>query len=143
MTSSFWMDDDDPAAKKWTMKEIYDDLGTRSDVAAALDITRWRMDKWLDRRPRIECPKPIRRFGLVDVYSIEEWRIWFKVWTEKRGKWQEHAKPNGAGTPFFTDDPVHRRPHRTPTAKNRMEEEELIRKKAIEAAEARDFRPKE
>jgi hypothetical protein len=103
--SQFWMDDEEPK-KTWTLKDVYDDLGTKTDVAAVLDVTIWRMNMWLTRRERIHCPMPIRRLGAVDVYSISEWKVWFARWTgdPKRAKWVEKTMPNGSGLSFFTLD---------------------------------------
>lgn len=105
---SFWLDDEDDN-RPWTLARIYADLGTKVDVCKALDIGEPRMNKWLERRERIKCPQPIRRFGHINVYSIEEWRAWLERWQAKNkqnnpmSKWVR-TKPHGSGKPFFTYD---------------------------------------
>jgi hypothetical protein len=99
--SRTWLDDE--PEKRWTLKDIYDDLGTSTDVAAILDVTIWRMKQWQQRQEKIHCPLPIRRLGNADIYSIQEWRDWYARWCAdpKRERWVREAKPNGAGLPFF------------------------------------------
>lgn len=109
--NKFYLDEpDEPTAPvHWTLAQIYADLGTLRDVAKALDVTYWRVHKWVERREKIHCPAPVRRFPRMDVYSIEEWHGWFGVWKKKitrvtpENKWID-AKPNGSGEPFFTYD---------------------------------------
>lgn len=97
----FWLDDEEE--KTWTLQDIYDDLASRSEIAAMLDINVWRMERWLQRRDRISCPSPIKRIGQTDVYSRQEWRDWYARWCAdpRRAKWVENAKGNGDGLPFF------------------------------------------
>lgn len=99
--TGFWLDDE--PEKTWTLKDIYDDLGTITDVAADLDITIWRMHMWIKRKERVKCPEPIRTIGSTHVYSMQEWRDWFQRWSTNpsRVRWQERSKPNGSGLPFL------------------------------------------
>lgn len=107
--SGFWLDDEDDTQQRWTLAQIYADLGTYVDVCKALNIGEPRMRKWLERRERIKCPQPIRKIGGTAVYSIEEWRGWLERWQAKNlrnnptSKWVV-TKPHGSGKPFFTYD---------------------------------------
>lgn len=97
----FWMDGEDD--QQWTLQDIYDDLGSHTDVAAMLDVTVWRMRRWLERRERVKCPEPLMKIGATYVYSRQEWRDWYSRWCAdpRRAKWLESSKVNGAGLPFF------------------------------------------
>lgn len=106
---SGWLIDEEPEAfKPWTLADIYNDLGSKTDVAKALDVNIYRMQRWVTRRERINSPHPIRRIGHVDIYSIQEWRDWYEAWLDRKrvgrrpdSKWV-NATPYGHGTPFFT-----------------------------------------
>lgn len=100
----FWLDDEEEQV--WTLQDIYDDLASAPEVAAMLDVTIWRMQRWLTRRERIKSPLPIKRIGMTDIYSRQEWRDWYARWCAdpRRAKWLEHAKGNGANLPFFEHD---------------------------------------
>lgn len=105
--SGFWIDDEDPEAP-WTLARIYADLASKTEIAADLNITVHRMNRWLNRRERIKPPEPLCRVGNTDIYSKEEWRGWFARWIEKRPKWQEGSKPNGHGKNFLIAGTVDR-----------------------------------
>lgn len=106
--TGFWLDSEDPdqapPAKPWTLKQIYDDLGTKSDVARALDVTQWRVNKWIERRDKIKCPLPIKRLGHIDVYSLQEWKAWYGRWLchWEPDKGYRNTKVHGEGESFFT-----------------------------------------
>lgn len=104
-----WLIDenDEDDFKQWTLADIYADLGGRSDIARTLNVTQRRVRRWLLRRERIRCPMPITRIGPTDVYSMQEWKDWYKAWTDPRrpgrrpgSKWVE-TLPYNAGKPFF------------------------------------------
>lgn len=100
MTNYF--EDDGP--KQWTLADVYDDLCATADVPPLLDVSKWRVARWIHRRERIKCPQPIRRISHVDVYSKQEWIAWFEVWNKKHKsntRWTDKAQPHGAGEPFF------------------------------------------
>ncbi len=112
-TNWFNLDDDEPPRqeKVWTLADIYDDLGTKKDVARALDVLNSRIAHWCQRRERIRCPEPVRILGGAEIYSIEEWRAWFEAW--KNGRRHQprrfaqitvNAKKYGEGDAFFTHD---------------------------------------
>jgi hypothetical protein len=69
-----------------------------------LDVTPFRVEKWIVRREKTKSPLPLRRIGGMDLYSIQEWRDWFDQWQEKHrhdDKKITNTKPHGAGQPFF------------------------------------------
>ncbi len=101
--SGFWLGEPEEPRRGPTLKEIYDDLGTRTDVCRALDITEARMRKWLERRSKINCPQPVKRFGHTDVYSITEWKAWYGNWLARFDpeRWRD-TKRHGSGENFFT-----------------------------------------
>jgi hypothetical protein len=108
VTTNFFDTDDEDDYKPWTLADIYADLGSRIDICKALDVSRYRVNKWILRRERIKAPIPLNRVGNVDVYSVQEWKDWFKDWLNpgRRGrransKWVD-AKTHGAGQNFFT-----------------------------------------
>lgn len=71
---------------EWPLARIYADLATLKDVARELDVTTWRVQKWVERRERVKCPYPVRaNLGGTDVYSMEEWKGWFWRWIHTRG----------------------------------------------------------
>jgi hypothetical protein len=70
----------------WTLAQIYADLGSKGDVARALNINLLRVDSWIRRREYNRCPQPVLRAGPTDVYSIQEWRDFFAEWIENH-KW--------------------------------------------------------
>jgi hypothetical protein len=93
----------DDYSRSWTLAEIYDDLGSRWDVAKALDVTDHRMAHWLRRRDQIKCPYPIKRLGHVDVYSIREWKDWHDRWQHDHRDVKNffNKKPHGGGESFW------------------------------------------
>lgn len=96
---------DDDGLRPWSLADIYADLGSRQDISKILDVTPFRVEKWLVRRERVKCPYPVRRIGGMDIYSMQEWRDWFEHWEKSHRrdtKWVEDAKPHGAGQSFFT-----------------------------------------
>ncbi len=108
--SNFFLDDDDPPpppAKQWTLQDIYNDLGTLDDVARDLNVTIWRVNKWMERRERIRCPQPVRSFPRMNLYSLQEWRGWFDRWLKRVGRNNPNnkfvkAKPYSQPQSFFT-----------------------------------------
>ena len=95
---------DDEHDGPWTLAQIYDDLGSRDDVARALNVTRSRMHDWMRRRETNNSPHPIKRIGHVDVYSIQEWRDWLRRWEAAHAdnKQFQKVKPhNSAGVNFW------------------------------------------
>lgn len=82
------------APKPWTLADIYADLCGTEDVAAILDVKKYRVRKWIQRAERIGCPKPVRTIGGYHIYSAEEWRGWFARFQAKHRpntKWTDDA----------------------------------------------------
>jgi hypothetical protein len=75
-------EDDNP--QPWTLADIYADLGTINDVSAHLNVNSHRVRMWIDRRERLNSPRPVREFGSVHIYSIQQWADWFENF--KKGK---------------------------------------------------------
>lgn len=88
-------EDDEP--KPWTLADIYADLGTLKDVSAYLNINPHRARMWVDRREIIKCPYPVRKFGTMHIYSMQEWADWFEHF--KKGK-KPGTSWTDAGTPY-------------------------------------------
>lgn len=106
--TDYWNTPEQEEFKPWSLADIYDDLGSLRDICQTLDVTEPRVRRWIERRERIRCPLPIKRIAVTDVYSMHEWKTWFKTWTdpERRGrradsKWV-NTRPHGSGENFFT-----------------------------------------
>lgn len=84
--TGWYLDEDDSDFKPWTLADIYDDLGSRRDVARVLDVNFTRVIKWIDRAEHTNCPLPVKRIGGVDIYSMQEWKDWFKAWLDPSRK---------------------------------------------------------
>lgn len=102
--SGFWLGEPEPEQLILARQAVLDDLGTRTDAARALDISPFRMHKWLERRDRIMAPKPLKRFGHIDVYSMAEWKRWYGDWITRQtpDKGWRNTKMHGEGESFFT-----------------------------------------
>lgn len=107
-TNWFGVEDDEDEYKQWTLADIYNDLGSRSDICRTLNVTPYCLHNWLCRRERIKFPQPVLRVGNVDVYSLQECKDWYRRWKDpaRKGrredsKWM-NPKPYGAGASFFT-----------------------------------------
>lgn len=61
----------------WTLAQIYADLGSKSDVALALNVKPIRVTTWIQRRELHRCPEPVFKAGPTNVYSISEWQAWY------------------------------------------------------------------
>lgn len=106
--TNYFSDPDQPVghdgAKQWTLADVYNDMATREEVCEALNITTYRMARWLQRKEKTKPPLPIRTFASTHVYSIQEWRDWFANYleTQPRARAVNHkTKPYGAGKPFW------------------------------------------
>lgn len=90
--------------KPWSIAEVYADLGSRQDISRVLNVSPYRVNNWLVRRDEINSPRPVRRLGHVDVYSMQEWRDWFDRWCANRAE-DDHRfanpKPHGSGEQFW------------------------------------------
>lgn len=67
------------------LQQIYDDIGGIHEVAQELDVTIYRLRRWIERRDTTNCPLPVKRLTSTYLYSIEEWRGWFSRWSQTRG----------------------------------------------------------
>lgn len=96
--------------RPWSLAEVYADLGSRQDIARILNVRERRVVRWLEYRPALRCPYPIRRISHVDVYSMQEWRDWYAYFTEKHKdkKWINNTKPHGSGESFWAYFAAHR-----------------------------------
>lgn len=95
---------DDGGMLPWSLADIYADLCCRGEISKLLDVSPFRVEKWIVRREQIKSPHPIRRIGGMDLYSKQEWQDWYARWQEKHGRdsrWIENTKPHGSGQPFF------------------------------------------
>lgn len=93
-----------PDDKPWTLADIYDDLGTREDIARALNVSKIRVTDWINRRDKVNSPQPLRRIGYRDIYSIQQWKDWFRHWQKKHDgdKRTLNYVPHGSGESFWT-----------------------------------------
>lgn len=71
------MSDDDPRA-------VYDDLGGITEVAKDLGVGIHRIKRWLERRDTVNCPQPVAKLVMGNVYSKAEWRGWYALWWATR-----------------------------------------------------------
>lgn len=81
------------------LQEIYDDLGGFREVATDLDVTVWRLKKWIERRETTNCPLPVRVLSNIHLYSMEEWRGWYRRWAATRGYEAKSRPTKGFNTP--------------------------------------------
>lgn len=107
--TDYWNTPEHEEFKAWSLADIYDDLGSLSDVCSTLDVTLPRTRRWIERRERIHCPAPIKRIAAADVYSLHEWKTWFTSWQDpekRRGRRADsrwvNTRPHGSGESFFT-----------------------------------------
>lgn len=104
MAEGFWLGEPEQKDEAWSLAKVYADLGTRTDVAKALDVTEWRVNRWIERRAKVKCPMPVKRLGHIDAYSLAEWKTWYGRWIsrEKKDKRVSETKLHGSGESFFT-----------------------------------------
>ena len=106
--------DDGPLVpKSWTLADVYADLVTLHDVAKQFNIRLPRVLRWVKYREQNNCPQPILSFGLrSNVYSMEEWVVWYDKWLVAHGTDArvQKCKPHGSGESFWnyflTDGPA-------------------------------------
>jgi transposase len=79
----------------WTLARIYADLGSKTDVAKALDVGIHRFNKWVERQERTKCPQPVTIIAGTKVYSIVEWQGWFDRWMSTRAGWKSKGYRDG------------------------------------------------
>lgn len=80
----------------WTLARIYDDLVCRAEIQQRLNIRPHRLADWIAHRDRLHCPRPLKRIGHIDVYSLQEWVDWYATWEadHKNHKSFTRRKPN-------------------------------------------------
>ncbi len=102
--SGFWLGDQPPDPPALTFQQFVDDLAGRGDILRALDIGEPRFRKWLERAERIEIPRPLKRIGHTDVWSMTEWKTWYGRWITRHDpdKGWRNTKRHGEGESFFT-----------------------------------------
>lgn len=67
-----------------TLAEIYADLGAIREIAIALDVRVERVKQWVRMREKTRCPLPVFTLSTGAVYSIADWKAWFKWWAAKK-----------------------------------------------------------
>lgn len=65
---------------RWTLEDVYNDLGGRAEIQRVLDIGYPRLHQWIHRGEEIGIPKPIRKISSVNIYSMVEWQGWYERW---------------------------------------------------------------
>ncbi len=63
-----------------SLQHIYADLGGRKEVARALGVSMYQLNRWIDRRLSTNCPLPVAEPSCGTIFSIAEWRAWYAVW---------------------------------------------------------------
>lgn len=87
----------------WTLARIYEDLGARYEVARALNVSVRRVTEWQTKQPHFGSPSPVRVLGNVKIYSIQEWKDWYRRWLALHAdnKAMDNTKFHGAGETFW------------------------------------------
>jgi len=76
--------------------DTWNDIAGVYEVSQDLNVPHSRIRGWIERRASTGCPKPVRELRQGKVYSLREWRAWFKVWRLTRGAetwWCETGTP--------------------------------------------------
>jgi len=76
---------DEHRPKEGTYFDLYDDLVGVSEIAKNLNVTIYRVKRWIERRASTNCPRPVRVLRIGHIYSMTEWRAWFALWRITRG----------------------------------------------------------
>lgn len=68
-----------------SLTEVYEDIVGLAEVAEGLGVQKFRVNRWVERRESVGCPKPVRVLKLGHLYSMTEWRGWYALWKVTRG----------------------------------------------------------
>lgn len=63
---------------------LYADLAGVAEIARSLDVPRFRVKRWIERRGSTGCPAPVAPLSAGHVYSLTEWRAWYALWRVTR-----------------------------------------------------------
>lgn len=64
--------------------QVIADLGGIKEISQALGVTPAVIRRWIGKRNRINCPRPVLKLDMGHVYSIQEWRSWAAWWYRVR-----------------------------------------------------------
>lgn len=80
------------------LDEVYADIVGAHEVAQALGVPKFRVNRWIERRESTGCPNPVRELTCGNLYSLTDWRGWYALWRVTRGAetWQ---RSNGHSPP--------------------------------------------
>lgn len=67
------------------LDDLYADLGGVSEVAETLNVKKFRVNRWIERRDSTRCPTPVRTISNGHIYRLSHWREWFALWSVSRG----------------------------------------------------------
>lgn len=76
--------------------EVYADIAGIHEVSLGLRVGIHRLRRWIDRRDANACPLPVRTLSGMNVYSLEDWKGWFLLWSMTRGSetWNRSKDPD-------------------------------------------------
>lgn len=69
-----------------------DDLVGTHEIAKALGVNQTNVQRWVERRQSTNCPRPVKQLRLGALYSMAEWRHWFKLWTATRTRFYDKTQ---------------------------------------------------
>lgn len=64
--------------------DAYTDLVSVMEIAAELGVSEFRVRRWIGQRDTTLCPTPVRQLSIGNVYSLAEWRAWWRLWKVTR-----------------------------------------------------------
>lgn len=59
--------------------DVYADIGGVHEVGQALGVPKTTITKWV-QRSAMGCPPPVRRLAHHNLYSLQQWRDWHRLW---------------------------------------------------------------
>jgi len=68
-----------------SVQDIIDDMVGLQEVAQELGVGMYRLKRWIDRRESTNCPRPVKKLGQGNLYSLADWKGWFAWWRVTRG----------------------------------------------------------
>lgn len=83
--------DEDEDEGPWS---FHCDLGGVSEVAERLDVSVFRVRRWIERRDSTKCPLPVRMLRNGAIFDLRAWEGWFALWRLTRGSetWSRGAR---------------------------------------------------
>lgn len=77
-----------------SLDDVYADIVGAHEVAEALGVPKFRVNRWIERRDSTRCPNPVRELRGVKLYSLANWKGWYALWRVTRGAetWRRSQK---------------------------------------------------